>query len=118
MCRQHSADGAAADGDGLAEANGWWRSPVTVVADASDAGCAGLNRVETSVNGGPWVGASGPPAIRLDQQGRHAVSARGLPQGGQCLQVLTVAVNIDSEPAVATAKAFGPRDGNGIFVSK
>jgi len=86
--------------DGLA---GWWVRPeVAVRALASDDNV--VDRVEVSVDGGPWVATAGSTAqAAVVSDGRHSVRARAWDQSGNASSVSTLQVGIDTQASVSRA---------------
>ncbi len=86
--------------DGL---DGWWTSdPVLVTADATDD--TGVQSVETSVDGGPWVeSAAATRAVQVSGDGPHSVAARALDTTGNRSAVTSTQLRVDATDPVSRA---------------
>lgn len=84
-------------------AAGWWRTtPATVNVSASDD--TGVERIETSLDGGPWVAADGAEtAIEVTGDGEHEVRARAVDVTGNVSTVQSGTVRVDTAQPVSRA---------------
>ncbi|HWJ09871.1 MAG TPA: immunoglobulin-like domain-containing protein [Nocardioides sp.] len=94
--------GSEADG-----ADGWWvTSPATASVAATDD--TGVDRVEHSLDGGPWVEVDGGTAsLAVVGDGVHEVRARAHDVTGNTSVVVTGAVKVDTEAPVSRASRSG-----------
>jgi hypothetical protein len=84
------------------EANGWYAEPATVRATATDD--RSVERIELSVDGGPWTSHSGASGeIDVSGNGTHTVEARAVDGQGNVAEVRPVVVGIDKEAPVSSA---------------
>ncbi|MFW6868394.1 immunoglobulin-like domain-containing protein [Nocardioides sp. CPCC 206347] len=95
---------SAADG-----AQDWWvTSPASATVSATDD--TGVERVETSVDGGAWVPAAGDTAtLVVEGEGAHEVRARAHDVTGNVSTVVTGRVRIDTEAPVSRATVGADR---------
>lgn len=86
---------------------GWWvTSPAEVSASATDD--TGVDRVETSVDGGAWVAVDGATAgLEVAGEGVHEVRARAHDVTGNTSAVVTAQVKVDTEAPVSRATRSG-----------
>lgn len=81
--------------------NGWYRGPVTVTLNASDAH-SGVARLRYRVNGGDWITASGSTAvISITAADKHVVSFTGEDAAGNVANVQQITVRMDDSPPAA-----------------
>lgn len=91
---------SAADGE-----QGWWvTSSASATVSATDD--TGVDRVETSLDGGPWVATDGDDAVlTIEGEGAHEVRARAHDVTGNVSAIVTGQVRIDTEAPVSRATA-------------
>ncbi|WP_447007282.1 ThuA domain-containing protein [Saccharothrix isguenensis] len=100
-----AADPAAPTG-----ANGWWTSPVTVTATATD-DLPGQVYVEYRVDDGGWAEYSAP--LPFSEDGSHVVAFRASDTAGHTSEEKTVEVKLDRTAPEVTAKADQPSGAEG-----
>jgi alpha-L-arabinofuranosidase/regulation of enolase protein 1 (concanavalin A-like superfamily) len=84
------------------EANGWYAEPATVRAAATDD--RAVDRVEFSVDGGPWTSRSGASGeVEVTGNGTHTVEVRAVDGQGNVAEIRPVVLGIDKEAPVSAA---------------
>ncbi len=96
--------------DGVAGANGWYRSGVTVNLDPSDQG-SGVASLRVSIDGGPWSSYELP--FTLSGQGLHDVQYAATDVAGNQEPVRHLAVPIDSAAPTTSATVDGVAGASG-----
>jgi PKD repeat protein len=86
---------AAPDGN-----DGWYRTPVTVTLDATDAGGSGLESTEYALDGGDFEEYDGP--ITVSEDGEHVVEFRSTDGSGNVEDTKSVEFKIDRNAPVTT----------------
>ncbi|MFC5729467.1 MULTISPECIES: immunoglobulin-like domain-containing protein [Nocardioides] len=86
---------------------GWWvTTPAHASATATDE--TGVDRLETSLDGGPWVATDGDTAaLTIEGEGVHEVRARAHDVTGNVSAVTTHQVRVDTEAPVSRATRSG-----------
>ncbi|MET8312030.1 family 16 glycoside hydrolase [Micromonospora sp. NPDC005173] len=81
---------------------------------------SGVDRVEYSLDGGPYAGYSAP--VTVSQSGQHTVSYRATDKAGNTSAAQSVSFTVveppkpDTTPPTASAALTGERDDNGAYV--
>jgi hypothetical protein len=94
--------------------DGWYRTPVTVVLNASDAG-SGVASVEVRDDGGNWTPYQGP--FRVSADGRHTVEYRATDALGNTGPPSNVNFLIDTQAPVVTHRVTGTLGSSGWYVT-
>jgi hypothetical protein len=83
--------------------DGWWTSdPVLVTADATDD--TGVESMETSLDGGPWVTSAGANrSVQVSGDGAHSVAARALDTTGNRSAATELELRVDATDPVSRA---------------
>lgn len=89
---------------------GWWvTSPAAALVSATDD--TGVDRIETSVDGGAWVEVHGSSTeLAIEGEGIHEVRARAHDVSGNVSTVVAAQVRIDTEAPVSRAETGPGRD--------
>lgn len=88
--------------------DGWFRTPVGVTINSIDDGVSGVNRIITSLDGGPWIDAySASTTITVSTAGSHTVSFYAIDNAGNVGPINSSSFKIDldypSNPSLATS---------------
>ncbi|MEU4641406.1 family 16 glycoside hydrolase [Micromonospora sp. NPDC023814] len=98
---------------------GAYLGSATVTLSATDEG-SGVDRVEYSLDGGPYGTYSAP--VTVNQPGQHTVTYRATDKAGNTSTPQSVSFTVveapkpDTTPPTATAAVTGQRDDNGAYV--
>ncbi len=93
--------------------NGWYNTPVSSQANASDA-TSGIASVEYQLNGGAWQPGE---SVTVASDGTHQVTFRAADQAGHVTQGNPISFSIDRTPPVVTHNLPAPDGLNGWYVS-
>lgn len=85
-------------------ANGWYTSPVTLTASATDDVDANP-AIEINIDGAGWLAA--PSSLELATDGSHAVKVRATDDTGNVSEVVSTTVKIDQTAPQVTASSDG-----------
>lgn len=100
---------------GTAGENGWYVSPVTVSASASDPEPgSGLQTLTYALNGGAWAAYAGPLTVVDD--GAHTLTFRAADAAGHTAET-SLNVRVDTTPPVFSFSPSGTPGNNGWYVS-
>ncbi|SCL29143.1 Ig-like domain (group 3) [Micromonospora rhizosphaerae] len=104
---------------GEKDPTGAYVGSATVTLSATDSG-SGVDRVEYSLDGGPFGTYSAP--VTVNQAGQHTVSYRATDKAGNTSSPQSVSFSVveppptDTTPPTVTAAVTGQKDANGAYV--
>src|SRR6267378_66797 len=98
---------------GIAGANGWFVSPVTVSLNASDA-TSGIANTSYRVDGGAWLAYGGSFVV---SDGLHTLQYFSIDLAGHIEATHSQAINVDTTPPTTTASLSGTTGANGWYIS-
>lgn len=99
---------------GTAGAAGWWRSPVHVALDASDA-TSGVEESEIDIDGSGWAAYADP--VLVSGQGDHGADYRSIDVAGNVESVETISFRIDSVAPRTTSTMSGTLGDNSWYTT-
>ena len=97
---------------GIAGANGWYTSGVTVNLEATDS-CSGVKEIHYSVDGVETVVPGSVATLNITPEGTHGISYFAKDSAGNEETVHPLPINIDKTPPTITASAAPAPNANG-----